>query len=153
MKKRFWVTGAAAALIAVATWMALKADVSALEEPSWWEAEVAWRAKRFVVARRVQKSQLSPRPGGPNAAVLGEMQFRARCASCHGLDGRRPTEMGRAMYPRASDLGSAEVQQWSDEELFWIIQHGVRLTGMPGFGKALSAEEIWPRVDYIRTLR
>lgn len=56
------------------------------------------------------------------------------------------------MYPRASDLGSAGVQQWSDAELFWIIQNGIRLTGMPGFGKSLSDDQIWPLVDYIRSL-
>ncbi len=76
-----------------------------------------------------------------------EMQFRARCASCHGLDGRTPSEIGRGMYPRASDLGSAPAQEWSDIEPFWIIKNGVHLTGMPSFGKVLSDEEIWPLVD------
>ncbi len=46
-----------------------------------------------------------------------------------------PSDTGLAMYPRASDLGSADVQAWSDAELFWIIQNGIRLTGMPGFSK------------------
>lgn len=57
------------------------------------------------------------------------------------------------MHPRASDLGSAEVQVWSDAELFWTIQNGIRLTGMPGFGKSLLDDEIWPLVDYIRSVQ
>lgn len=56
------------------------------------------------------------------------------------------------MYPPAVDLGGADVQAWSDAEMFWIIKNGIRLTGMPGFGRALSDEEIWPLVHYIRTM-
>lgn len=57
------------------------------------------------------------------------------------------------MYPRAPDLGSAGVQQWSDPELFWIIKYGIRLTGMPGFAKIHSDEEIWYLVHYVRKRR
>jgi len=129
-----------------------QASLSALDEPSPLETYAATRAKRFVVARRAGEASPKRRLALPNPAAIGGMQFRARCASCHGLDGRTPSEIGRWMYPRASDLGSAPVQEWSDAELFWIIKNGVRLTGMPGFGKVLSDEEIWPLVDYIRTL-
>ena len=126
--------------------------MSAVAEPGRLETYVATRAKRYVVARRAREASPKPRPPLPNPTAIGGMQFRARCASCHGLDGRTPSEIGRWMYPRASDLGSAPVQEWSDAELFWIIKNGVRLTGMPGFGKVLSDEQIWPLVDYIRSL-
>ena len=56
------------------------------------------------------------------------------------------------MYPPAVDLGSAAVQAWSDRELFWIIKHGIRLTGMPGFGRELGDDEIRQLVAYVRTL-
>ena len=129
-----------------------QASLSALDEPGRLETYAATHAKRFFVARRAGEASPKRRLALPNPAAIGGMQFRARCASCHGLDGRTPSEIGRWMYPRASDLGSAPVQEWSDAELFWIIENGVRLTGMPGFGKVLSDEEIWPLVDYIRTL-
>ena len=129
-----------------------QASLSALDEPGRLETYAATHAKRFFVARRAREASSKPRPVLPNPVAIGGMQFRGRCASCHGLDGRTASEIGRWMYPRASDLGSAPVQEWSDAELFWIIENGVRLTGMPGFGKVLSDEEIWPLVDYIRTL-
>ena len=129
-----------------------QASLSALDEPGRLETYAATRAKRFVVARRAREASSKPRPVLPNPVAIGGMQFRGRCASCHGLDGRTASEIGRWMYPRASDLGSAPVQEWLDAELFWIIKNGIRLTGMPGFGKVLSDEEIWPLVDYIRTL-
>jgi len=85
-------------------------------------------------------------------SAWGKDLYMLRCASCHGFDGRTPTDVGRGMYPRTPDLGSPAVQQWSDAELFWIIKHGIRLTGMPGFGKIHSDEEIWHLVHYIRSI-
>jgi hypothetical protein len=53
------------------------------------------------------------------------------------------SDTGRWMYPRASDLTSRVVQQYSDRELFWIVKNEIRLSGMPGFGKVESDEHIW----------
>ena len=47
------------------------------------------------------------------------------------------------MYPPAMDLTSAHVQHWSDAELFWIIQNGVRLTGMPAWKSSISDSDTW----------
>jgi mono/diheme cytochrome c family protein len=44
------------------------------------------------------------------------------------------------------------VQSYSDQELFWIIQNGIRFTGMPAFGKVESGDDIWNLVNYVRTL-
>ncbi len=128
-------------------------SLRALDEPGRTETYLATKAKRVLVhreARNVQRRQPADRA---QSVMIGQMQFRARCASCHGLDGRTPSEIGAALHPRASDLGSENVRAWSDAELFWIIQNGIRMTGMPGFGKNLSDEEIWPLVHYIRSLR
>jgi mono/diheme cytochrome c family protein len=57
------------------------------------------------------------------------------------------------MYPRASDLTSPEVQQYRDRQLFWIVKNGIRLSGMPAFGRVESDEHIWNLVHYLRTLR
>jgi len=47
------------------------------------------------------------------------------------------------MSPRATDLTSSSVQNYSDQELNWIIENGIRFTGMPGFGKVETPEHIW----------
>jgi len=56
------------------------------------------------------------------------------------------------MYPRVADLTSKRVQSYSDQELFWIIRNGIRLTGMPAFGKVETDDHIWDLVNYVRTL-
>jgi hypothetical protein len=60
----------------------------------------------------------------------------------HGSDGHTLSDTSGWMYPRPSDLTSLSVQQYSDREL-WIIKNGIRLSGMPGFGKVESDEHIW----------
>jgi hypothetical protein len=63
--------------------------------------------------------------------------------------------MGRNMYPPAPDMRLAETQQMTDGELFYIIQNGVRLTGMPAWGTPGSAhddEDSWKLVYFIRHL-
>jgi mono/diheme cytochrome c family protein len=140
-------------LVALGLWFGLsRVSLSALSEPGRVETYIATQAKRWLVSRSA-RGPLPPAP--PNNAVSvasGRMQYGGRCASCHGLDGRTPTDVGRWMYPRSPDLGSPAVQEWSDAELFWIIKHGIRLSGMPGFGKIHSDEEIWHLVHYVRSL-
>ncbi len=50
------------------------------------------------------------------------------------------------------DLHSAHVQHWSDAELFWIIQNGVRLTGMPSWKSSISEEDTWKLARFIHNL-
>ena len=64
----------------------------------------------------------------------GRAHFADHCASCHGNDGRGNTEMGRNLYPKAPDMRQSGTQHLSDGELYWIIENGVRLTGMPAWG-------------------
>lgn len=128
-------------------------DLSALDEPGLLETRLARAAKHALVARSARSSVPPEPPADPVSRANGRMQFWARCASCHGQDGRTPTELGRWMYPRALDLGSPASQQWSDRELFWIIKNGIRLTGMPGFAHVHSNEEIWHLVHYVRSLK
>jgi mono/diheme cytochrome c family protein len=144
------VVGLAALTVTTMT-AASRVTLSALEEPGPFESWAATRAKHWLVGRAARS--LEPNiPAGDTAMAIGEMRFRGECAPCHGNDGRRPTDIGRGLYPRAVDLGSPAVQAWSDRELFWIVKHGVRLTGMPAFGAALDDDEIGALVAYVRSL-
>ncbi len=78
--------------------------------------------------------------------------FEDHCASCHGDDGQGRTAMGDSMYPKVPDLRADAVQRLSDGELFYIIQNGVRWTGMPAWSSEHSPEETWRLVALIRKL-
>ncbi|HEU5410931.1 MAG TPA: cytochrome c [Candidatus Acidoferrales bacterium] len=146
-----WVGVVVVALIVVAGFAASRASISALDEPGHLETALATSAKHQVVARAAAKMHLSPPAYSDAAAKSGQVLFSIECAACHG-NGRAPSRIGQAMYPRVPDLGSAEIQKWTDPELFWIIQHGVRLSGMPGFKDMDTDAQLWNLVQYIRTL-
>src|ERR1700726_4883347 len=128
-------------------------NIDALHEPGHLETAIATRAKHILV-HRSSRDGIPPGPTDLPASIEeGDKLFGTECAACHGLDGHTPTDAGRWMYPRASDLTSPAVQQYSDRELFWIIKNGIRLSGMPAFGKVEPDEHIWNLVHYLRTLR
>ena len=138
-------------LIVLAGFAVSRASISALDEPGHLETALATSAKHQVVAPAAAKMHLNPPAYSDAAAKSGQVLFSIECAACHG-NGRAPSRIGQAMYPRVPDLGSAEIQKWTDPELFWIIQHGVRLTGMPGFKDIDTDAQLWNLVQYIRTL-
>lgn len=139
-------------IVALAFIVATQVNLSALPEPGRFETRMATASKRWIIARAARKSV----PLEPNATAAdqenGDMLYGMDCDACHGKDGRHPTATGQWMYPRVVDLGSSEVQGWSDAELFWIVKNGVRFSGMPAFGKVQSDKEIWDLVRYVRSL-
>jgi mono/diheme cytochrome c family protein len=126
--------------------------MSALEAPGPLETRAATAAKRWLVSRAAAREVTKPPAELAALAPIGQMLYRAHCAGCHGLEGREPADAGRWMYPRAADLGSPDVQRYSDAELFWVIGNGIRFTGMPGYARILDEDEIWPLVAYVRAL-
>jgi mono/diheme cytochrome c family protein len=86
--------------------------------------------------------------------TAGLEHFADHCASCHGNDGGGDTQYGRGLYPRPLDLRAAATQQLTDGELFYIIEHGIRFTGMPAFGtgEKEGEEGSWQLVHFIRHL-
>ena len=126
--------------------------LSALPEPGQTETFLATRAKHYLV-RRSSREGIPPAPTDLQGSIKeGERLFGTDCAACHGASGHSPTDAGRWMYPRAADLSSRDSQSYSDQELFWIIENGIRLSGMPAFGKVESKEHIWDLVVYLRAL-
>ncbi|MEO8285609.1 MAG: cytochrome c [Chloroflexota bacterium] len=96
-----------------------------------------------------------PQKAGVTAAN-GKALFDVQCAFCHGQNGDGSAQLGATMYPRSAILTSSRTQTKTDGELFWLIEHGINLTGMPAwgtnYGGANSEDEIWSMVAYIREL-
>ena len=139
-----------AALVVLAALM--RFNLTALPEPGHLETRVANRARRFLI-HRASRTGIPPRPLDAKASVdNGGTHYGLDCSICHGTDGHAQAPLGRWMYPRPADLTSKQVQGYSDQELFWIIQNGIRFTGMPAFGKVESPDHIWDMVNYMRTL-
>ena len=150
-----WILGViiALALVALAIVGFTQIRLDALQEPGHLETFFATQAKHLLI-RWSSREGIPPAPTNLHASVAeGDKVYATDCSMCHGSDGHSPTDTGRWMYPRASDLTSREVQTYSDRELFWIVKNGIRLSGMPAFGQVESDEHIWNLVNYLRTLR
>jgi mono/diheme cytochrome c family protein len=151
--KRFVIAAlGAAGLIAAIGAGASRFTLGALPDPGRTETLLATKAKHYLV-RRSSHSGIPVAPADRETAVqVGERLFGTECAACHGMTGRDPTDAGRWMYPRAADLTSPDTQSYSDQEIFWIVKNGIRLSGMPAFGRVESDDHIWGLVFYLRAL-
>jgi mono/diheme cytochrome c family protein len=139
-------------IIATAVALALvRGGISARSEPSTTEARVARTVRHWAIPADARERA---NPVAVTAAVLTDARahFADHCAVCHGNDGGGDTHMGRNLYPRAPDMRLPATQALSDGELFYIIENGVRLTGMPAWATSGSEEESWKLVHFIRHL-
>ncbi len=124
---------------------------TANKQPSKVETALANMAKDVVIPIEAEKLT-NPLSATDEVVQQGEQIYMQDCGICHALDGHARTLLGRGMYPPAMDLTSPHVQHWSDAELFWIIQNGVRLTGMPAWKSSVSDTDTWKLVHFIRSL-
>jgi hypothetical protein len=114
-------------------------SLTALQEPGALETRTANLAKHSVI-RLASRHGIPPPP--PRARVRSR-RYTFRPGFAAYADGRAQTPSGQWMYPRATDLTSKRVRSYSDQEIFWIINNGIRFTGMPGFGKLETPDHIW----------
>ena len=124
---------------------------TAHEHPSKVEATLASMVKDVVIPMEAGDKK-NPLPDTDEVFNQGRQIFLQSCALCHGADGRGDTYIGRNMYPPAMDMTSPHVQHWSDAQLFWIIQNGVRLTGMPSWEYSMSETDTWKLARFIHNL-
>ncbi len=143
-----------AAAAAAALWYVRASNLSALAQPHPVEARLARAVRRFAVPTAVQE-QRNPIPLTSDVVDAGRAHFADHCASCHANDGSGDTEMGRNLFPKAPDMRLPATQSLTDGELFWIIEHGVRFTGMPGWSTGTTEGEAasWHLVHFIRHLQ
>ena len=127
--------------------------LSARPEPGTLETVVA-RVVRGLVIRAHAGATSKPVPNSDAVIAEGREHFADHCAVCHANDGSGNTEMGRGLYPKAPDMRLPATQSLSDAELFYIIENGVRFTGMPGWSTGTKDGETasWHLVHFIRHL-
>ena len=83
----------------------------------------------------------------PVALAGGADIYKAKCASCHGADGKGQTTMGKKFALR--DLGSPDVQKQTDKQLYDVTADGKGK--MPAYKDKMSADDIKALVAHMRT--
>jgi mono/diheme cytochrome c family protein len=130
---------AAVMLVLAGALAAVRPGFSARDQPSALERCVARIARKLAVPSKA-RSEKNPFP--PSTEVMAEARahFADHCAICHANNGNGNTEIGQNLYPKAPDMRLPQTQSMTDGELYYTIQNGIRLTGMPAWGKETSAE-------------
>lgn len=150
------VTGALVlgVIVAGTLFVLIRSDgFSARDEPSALEAVVARRLRLASIPARARESK-NPLPDSPDVLAEAREHYADHCAICHGADGRGRTQMGQALYPKVPDMRGADTQALSDGEIFFIIENGIRFTGMPAWSHAEAgeSEDSWKLAHLIRRM-
>ena len=137
--------------VAIGAWL-MRAGPSTRPEPGSVETRIARAARHYAIPTSA-RSQSNPVQATPDVVKSGREHWADHCASCHANDGSGNTEMGRSLYPKAPDM-RVRTQQLSDGEIFYFIENGVRLTGMPAWATGTPEGEraSWQLVNFIRRL-
>ena len=126
--------------VAVVTGLALIRQArgfSTRDQPTAMETWVAAKARAMAMPAAA-KSRTNPVPNSPEVIAEARAHWADHCFSCHANDGSGDTVVGKNLYPPAPDMRLPATQQLTDGELFYIIQNGIRLTGMPAWGTGVS---------------
>ena len=128
----------------------------ARQKPSGIEAFVGRHLVDLGIPRGARERRMPPAVSAGSASsgdvAAGRGLYQQHCQACHGDDGRGKTEAGGGLYPPPISLDAQALAQRkrTDGEIFYLIQNGVRNTGMPGW--QLPDEQIWQVVAFIRQL-
>jgi mono/diheme cytochrome c family protein len=126
--------------------------LSARDTPGATETRLAITLQRLAIPRGA-RALSNPMQASPELLVEARRHFADHCASCHGNDGSGATEIGQKLYPRVPDMRMAQTQNLSDGEIYYIIENGVRFTGMPAWGTGgTNDHDTWHLVLFIRHL-
>ena len=145
---------AALGLILATAWYEVRRGFSARAEPSRIENWMATALRKLAVPSTYRELHNTV-PASPENLRVGMEHFAAHCAACHANDGSGDTMFGKGLYPKPPDMRLPETQKKSDGVLYYTIENGVPLSGMPAFGEKHgtgAATETWQLVLFIRHL-
>jgi mono/diheme cytochrome c family protein len=153
MKKHFLLLAVVIVIGIIAGLVLLPRDgFSARGNPTAVEEFTAKSARRLSMPKDA-KEKKNPVAASPEILKKAMLHYADHCATCHANDGSGRTEIGRNMYPKVPDMRRPETQKLTDGEIYYIIENGIRLTGMPGWGKGGDDDrETWELVHFIRHL-
>jgi mono/diheme cytochrome c family protein len=111
------------------------APISGLEE------RIAMPSLDASVARRAADT-INPVNSNDANLTAGMKIYQTHCASCHGDVNHPHAMLAKAFYPRAPQFAE-DPPDMPENQNFYVIQHGIRLSGMPAWGQSLSEQQIW----------
>jgi thiosulfate dehydrogenase len=149
---RGFVLGFVVAIIVVAAavfsylrfgWIDPRADIPV----GMLESKVAMPSLDAAVDRRAAEVK-NPVAASDDNLIAGMKSYQTNCSGCHGDIHHPRSVLADALYPRAPQFVE-DPPDMPENQNFYIIQHGVRLSGMPAWKQALSEQEMWQVTTFL----
>ncbi|TAK53388.1 MAG: cytochrome c [Gammaproteobacteria bacterium] len=122
----------------------------AADQPHWTVTTrvLASIRERSIAVRAAQLSV--PNLADPALIALGAGHYPTMCSGCHLAPGMADSEIRRGLNPQPPSL--TEPNDRSPAQKFWVIKHGIRMSGMPAWGPTHDDQNIWGLVAFVRQL-
>lgn len=88
---------------------------------------------------------------GPEQLYAGINNYQEMCAGCHAPPGEKPSAVAKGLNPEPPDLAKS-AEHMSPQEIFWVVKHGVKMTGMPAWKPTHDDNELWPIVTFVERM-
>jgi thiosulfate dehydrogenase len=111
-----------------------------------------WAARTSLQATMGREAPTGPPPIPANDEnlIAGIRLYAANCAGCHGAFDAKPSHIARGLYQPPPQLAKDGVEDDPEGVTFWKIDHGIRFTAMPSFGKSLNDQQIWQLTLFLK---
>ncbi len=130
-------------------WSGIYSVAASRGHPAWlnWFLEVGMRRSVEANAKDLKEPDLTD----PGLIALGASHFQGGCAPCHGAPGEPVNPIYQGMLPVPPVL-SDHADEWTPDQLHWIVKHGLQYAGMPGWAATERDDEIWAMVAFLQAL-
>jgi mono/diheme cytochrome c family protein len=144
------VVSAAIGLLSVAAFIYSGVFNIAADDPHW---PLTYKILTVLRDRSVKARSAAitlPALDDDRSIRLGAGNYDAMCTPCHLSPGTEESELSRGLYPKPPSW--RELGQVDADKAFWIIKHGIKMSGMPAWGKSMSDPHIWNIVALLKKL-
>lgn len=122
----------------------------AADDPHW---PITYQVLKIVRDRSVEVRSAALAP--PDLSIetrirSGAGNYDSMCVDCHLAPGMEESELSLGLYPKPPSW--REIGLVNPHEAFWVIKHGIKMTGMPAWGKSMDDKNVWDIVAFMQKL-
>src|SRR5215213_11715616 len=124
----------------------------AADDPHWGiTSRLIESARERSISAEARAVAAPPALDDLQLIAIGAGHYAEMCTGCHLAPGMAETEIRAGLYPKPPDL-ARRGRQRSPEETFWIIKHGLKMSGMPAWGVTHDDRSIWGLAAFVMQL-
>lgn len=122
------------------------------DDPHWGlTTRLVETARERYIARQAGDVKVPGNLGDAKLISSGASEYAEMCTECHLAPGMEDTEMRTGLYPKPPNLAQLGAHRGAAQQ-FWIIKHGLKMTGMPAWGLTHEDERLWSMVAFLQKL-